>query len=532
MAKFNSSSGNWAEASLVGQTTGPVTAKSKKTTTLAEGGLGYKQGAKSELFLLAVSCMLGEPTFYESADDRLERITKLTHKVTKKDPEWVARFVPWLRNTANMRTVSLVVAVEYLVAGGPNARAVIDSAMSRADEPAEMLVYWMMFHDKRNPARFLKSPALPQALRKGIGDAVNRLWTEYSVLKYDTNSRKLSFADVLNLCHVRNKDEATGALFKYIIDTAYDREPNLTSLPKIEMQLAARQIPIPERREKITPELIDGAGFTWEQVSGWIGGELDGRIWDMLIPSMPYMATLRNLRNFDEKGVSKASVDYVIKMLSDPEAVAKSRQFPYRFYNAYKNTSSDNWRKALSDAMDLACQNLPAFEGSSLILVDTSGSMTGGWSRSRNGSAPYEIAALLGAALTQKARTTGGKVDIVLYDDAKTSRLWNIPAGGSILRAVDDMRKQCKGGWTQTWETVDRWYKGHDRVIILTDEQTSDQPSKVVKSIPFLHIYNLNGYPSVSSDTSKPGRYRYGGFSDACFTLMATLEQYSADWPF
>jgi hypothetical protein len=158
--------------------------------------------------------------------------------------------------------------------------------------------------------------------------------------------------------------------------------------------------------------------------------------------------------------------------------------------------------------------------------------MTGGWSRTRNGSAPYEIAALLGAALTQKARTTGGKVDIVLYDDAKTSRLWNIPAGGSILRAVDDMRKQCKGGWTQTWETVDRWYKGHDRVIILTDEQTSDQPSKVVKSIPFLHIYNLNGYPSVSSDTSKPGRYRYGGFSDACFTLMATLEQYSADWPF
>lgn len=531
MAKFNSKASQWQEASKVGQTTGPLTAKSKKTTPTYEGGEGYKQGPKSELFLLAVSCMLGEPTFYENKDDRLERIVKLTHKVTEKDPEWIARFVPWLRNTANMRTVSLVMAVEYMVAGGPNARRVIDSAMSRADEPAEVLSYWLMFHDKRNPAKFLKSPKLPQALRKGVGDAANRLWNEYSVLKYNTNSRKISFADVLNLCHVRNKDEQTGALFRYIIDSAYGREPDLTLLPKIAAQLGAREIPIPERRKVITPELVSDAGFTWEQISGWIGGELDGRIWDMVIPSMPYMATLRNLRNFDEKGISKASVDYVIDKLSNPEMVQKSRQFPYAFYNAYKNTSSDNWRKALSEAMDLACQNLPAFDGKTLILVDTSGSMTMSPYR-RTGSAPYEIAGLFGAALTQKARKAGGEVDIVLYHSVTGSRLWNIPKGGSILTATADMAKQCNGGMTQTWATLDKWYKGHDRVIILTDEQTADAPSKVVDQIPFLHIYNLVGYSSVSYDTTKPGRYRYGGFSDACFTLMATLEQYSQDWPF
>src|SRR5690349_15254613 len=104
-----------------------------------EGGQGYSRDPKSELFLLAAVNMVGEDTFYEGASERDTRFRGLIAQVTKADPGWIARFVPYLRNTMNMRSASIVMAVEYVIAGGPNGRAVIDSAISRADEPAEVL---------------------------------------------------------------------------------------------------------------------------------------------------------------------------------------------------------------------------------------------------------------------------------------------------------------------------------------------------------------------------------------------------------
>ena len=86
--------------------------------------------------------MVAERTFYETAGKRDERFVELIHKVTRNDPEWVQRFVPWLRNEGNMRTAAVVVAAEYVAAGGPEGRKVIASAVARADEPAEILAYW------------------------------------------------------------------------------------------------------------------------------------------------------------------------------------------------------------------------------------------------------------------------------------------------------------------------------------------------------------------------------------------------------
>lgn len=538
MASFNRASGQQAQP--MAQTTGPLgsatTKKGKaKSRPTFQGGEGVKQNAKSELFLTAVSCMLGEPTFYESADERVARIQKLTAKVTADDPEWVARFVPWLRNTANMRTVSIAVACEYLRAGGPNARSVISSALSRADEPGEALAYWMHFYYDQNPARYRKSPRLPQALRKGVGDAANRIWNEYNVLKYNTDSYKVGMANVLNLTHPSAQDEHTAALFKFIVDSAYGREPDVSALPKIAKQLELRQVPKDQRRQMVTPELIAEAGFTWEQVSGWVGGAWDARLWEAVIPSMPYMALLRNLRNFDVAGISNATVDFVINKLTDPEQVARSRQFPYRFYSAYLAAPSDNWKRALGVAMDLSCQNIPALEGSSLVLVDSSGSMGGSWygygrNAQRDSVSPVEKAALFGAALWKKAQSVGGQVDLVFFDT--DSRPWNIAPGTSVLSAVADARSQMNGGATHTWRAVQRHYNEHDRVVILSDMQAADNPPASAGQIPFIHAYNLVGYPRVILDGNTPGRYNYGGFSDACFRLMATLEQYSQDWPF
>ena len=128
--------------------TAPVRTTGRRMPT-HEGGKGYERDARSELFLLAVSNLVGEQTFYENAADRDERFASLVETVTKEDPDWVARFVPYLRNTLQLRSVAAVMAAEYVAARGPNGRRVVASALARAEEPAEILAYWAQEHGRR-----------------------------------------------------------------------------------------------------------------------------------------------------------------------------------------------------------------------------------------------------------------------------------------------------------------------------------------------------------------------------------------------
>jgi hypothetical protein len=57
-----------------------------------EGGPAYSRDVKGDLFLLAVTNMVGEDTFYEPAGERDERFRDLVHAAVDEDADWVARF--------------------------------------------------------------------------------------------------------------------------------------------------------------------------------------------------------------------------------------------------------------------------------------------------------------------------------------------------------------------------------------------------------------------------------------------------------
>ncbi|HEY5984958.1 MAG TPA: hypothetical protein VIV12_01055 [Streptosporangiaceae bacterium] len=168
-------------------------------TLTHEGGAGWIRDAKSELFLLAIHNFVGERTFYEHGQVRDKRFGDLIHTVAAEDPDWVARFVPYLRSTLHMRSASVVMAVEAARAmpAGPGSReqraALVDAACGRADEPAEALGYYMA----TNP----HPRVLPNWLRVGLARAAVRLYDEFAVLQYDGQDRAIRMADVLELCH-------------------------------------------------------------------------------------------------------------------------------------------------------------------------------------------------------------------------------------------------------------------------------------------------------------------------------------------
>ncbi|WUI03892.1 hypothetical protein OHR68_19520 [Spirillospora sp. NBC_00431] len=128
--------------------------------------------------------MAGEDTFYKKAGDRDTRFRDLVHRVAVDDPEWMAGFLPWLRNEANMRSAPVVTALEAVHARlaaelhGGN-RQLVSSVIRRADDPGEALAYWTSTYGR----------SIPKPVKRGIADAVQRLYNERSLLKYDTASK-------------------------------------------------------------------------------------------------------------------------------------------------------------------------------------------------------------------------------------------------------------------------------------------------------------------------------------------------------
>ncbi|SES03144.1 TROVE domain-containing protein [Streptomyces qinglanensis] len=548
MARFNTRTARPSASS-------PVTSTGERALT-AEGSHGYLRDTKSELFLLAVANMVGQDTFYETGGQRDDRYTQLIRQLAVEDPAWCVELLGWLRSDANMRTAALVGAAEFVKArldataagdlapdtvtasasGGGWNRRVIDSVLQRADEPGEMLGYWASRYGRR----------LPKPIKRGVADAVQRLYNERSLLKYDTESKGYRFGDVLNLVHPSPADNKAwqGDLFKHALDRRMKRDEEIPA--RLPMLLARERLtytPVDQRRDVLANhgDLLQQAGMTWEALAGWLQGPMDKQAWEAVIPSMGYMALLRNLRNFDEAGVSDAAAEQVAAKLADPEQVARSRQLPMRFYSAYNAAPSLRWGYALEKALSASLANIPQLAGRTLVLVDTSSSMNEPFSR--DGSLMrWDAAALFGIALGQRC----ARADVVSFSSARYytndrpgARTKAFPAqrGESLLRAVQRWKG---GGWflgggTDTAAALRQEFTGHDRVVIVTDEQAGHDADDVMRAVPSsvpMYTWNLAGYRVGHAQSGGRGRHTFGGLTDQAFRMIPLLESgRAAAWP-
>jgi len=519
-----------------------------------EGGTGYVKGEKTALFTLAVTSMVKEPTYYESADKRDSRTVDLVRKVAVADPEWIAAFVPYLRNVANMRSASIVIAAEAaraLLDARPKGVQVtpisipdlIDSAIVRGDEPAEMLGYWMSVYGRK----------VPMGVKRGVARAATRIFNERNAIKYDTNSQSIRYGDVIELTHPAPKAAWQSGLFDHLLTRRHGvKETSFEGLPILEAANHLALIPEGERRAAIEvygPEMLNDAGFTWERLSSWIPGGMDAAAWEAIIPSMGYMALLRNLRNFEQAKVSKSVLKTVRDKLEDPEQVTRSRQFPYRFYSAWKNSGSTYFASAIETALELSTANIPEFSGRTGVLIDTSGSMAAPVS-GRSDIAMWEIGALFAASVAARS----GDCVLGIYGDT-----WDtVPVDVSVLRTVDRVSRLngSVGHGTRTWPSALGMIKEHgpfDRLLVFTDMQ--DHPptgsfrahtghsswgrssgkngasGHLPEDLP-VFAWDLSGQPTSNINTNTPGRYLLSGFSDNAFKLVGLLEDsVDATWP-
>lgn len=523
MARFNS-------RPTKARTVSPVTTTGRTTVT-HQGGRGQVRDARSELFLLAVANFVSQQTFYEAGDARDDRFSALVRRLAVEDPEWTAGLIGWLRGDAGMRTASLVAGAEYVKARldagateGPANRQVVASVLRRADEPGELLGYWTSRYGRN----------VPKPVKRGVADAVRRLYHAKSLLKYDTAARGYRFGDVLNLVHASPDPDKPwqGELFRYALDRRH--HPDSAVPPASDRTLGAHRalmsLPVEERRAVVeAPDAavrLAAAGMTWEGLAGWLQGPMDATAWEAVIPSMGTMALVRNLRNFDQAGVSDEVAARVAAKISDAEAVAASRQFPFRYLAAFRHAPSLRWSYPLETALGHSLANVPALPGRTLILVDRSGSM---WSRlsDRSELNRADAAAIFGTALAVRA------ADADLVEFGTTSRPVRYGRGESVLKVLG--RFGDLGG-TDTTEAVRKHYRKHDRVLIVTDEQAmysrhGDPAAQVPDHIP-VYTWNLAGYWAGHGPSGTGNRHTFGGLTDAAFRMVPLLEAgRDADWP-
>ncbi len=534
---------------------GPVATEAVPSGRTHEGGAGYARDARSELFLRATASFAGEDSFYEDAAVREGRMSELVSGLaTDADGfGWLRGFLPWLREKGNMRTAPVVLAAEAVRArlgaglDGGN-RQLVGSVLRRADEPGEMLAYWTSRYGR----------AVPKPVKRGVADAVARLYDERAFLRYDGAARGFRFGDVIDLVHpspALAKAAWQGELFRWAITARHGRDSAPpASLPAVQARWELSRM-APAERHRGVRRVLDGrdrkerlelaTAGQWEWLLSWLGdapaagGLPKAEQWRLILPQLGFMAGLRNLRNLDEAGLTDEDVAPLVARFSDPEQVRQSRQFPFRFLSAYLSVPSLRWGHALEQALDAATANIPELPGRTLILIDTSASMGQPMSR-KSAMTMVQAAALFGLATGIRNR---GRADLYGFADGQF-RVRRYEHRLSVLKSVEAFARRIGevGHGTRIAEAVRATYLGHDRVMIFTDMQTfpdrggwggyvGDVSASVPAQTP-VYGFNLVGYRHSAMPAGHGNRHELGGLTDATFSLIPNIEAgMAARWP-
>ena len=418
-----------------------------KTCNLA-GGKAMKMNAPQELLHAVLSTFL-ENKYYESGDERLERIVQL---IPQCKPEYVAKLAYVARYEFNLRSVPIVLLGELskIHKGDSLVMKAIEKTIGRVDDMTELVSYL--------------DCKLPKQVKRGLRRAILK-FSPYQLAKYRGENKGVKLVDVFNMVH-----------------------PN----PKFAT----------EEQAYAWADLIKGklksTGQTWEAV---ISASKDKKKdWENLIleGKLGYMALLRNLNNLIKADVSEKVLAKAIEKLTDREEVKKSKQLPFRFVTAYENvTDNRELKDAISIAMDYAVDNTPQLEGRTLIAVDGSGSM---------GGDPIRKASIFGATLLK----ANSMADLIIYDTDVQE--YPISSRIPVIDIAQGIEDSAEAGGTETalvFKYALTKGKNYSRIIIISDNESwvegywSGSSSvqeqyknykKITKTDPFVYAIDIEGY--------------------------------------
>lgn len=456
-----------------------------KTVNLA-GGEAFSQSPELELVSILLTSFANDQ-FYRSANDTFERLKELI-KIT--DKEFVAKAAVYARTKFGMRSITHVVASELAkhIAGEKWGKDFYSAIVYRPDDMMEILSY----HTSKNGK-------VPNSMKKGLAKAFDK-FDKYALAKYRGENKGYKLIDVVNLAHptpTEKNKEAIEALVKGELKSFDTWETELTK--------AGQAATSEEEKQDLKKEV-------------WISLVKEKKI--------KYFALLRNLRNIIEQ--APEVIGEALAILTDEGLIKKSLVLPFRYLTAFEEIAKLNAGKevrealmALNKAVDISINNVPKFDGETLVVLDVSGSMR---EAGKGNKSPHIIGALFSAVLVKS-----NNCDFMVFDN--TARYVNLNPMDSTITITNSI--PFTGGGTDFHSIFRTANKKYDRVIILSDMQgwighntprvEFNQWKAATKSNPVIYSFDLNSYGSMQFPEHNV--YCLAGFSEKVFDVMKLLEE-------
>lgn len=461
---------------------------SSKTKTLTEnlaGGQAYSQSNELALVSLLLTSFVNDQ-FYRTAQASLDDMRKLVSKI--EDKEFIAKAAIFARDRFNMRSITHAISGELTsyISGAEWGKNFYEKIVTRVDDMTEIISYYLTYKTIKD------NPKFPNALKKGFAKAFNK-FNAYQLAKYRSENKEVKLVDVVNIVHPVPTDKNRDALQQLIKGTLRNVETWEAKLSQTGQ--------VAESEEDLSKLKSDA----WKDL--------------ILSKKIGYFALLRNLRNIINQAPD--CIKEACELLTDEKSIKNSRVLPFRFSTAYdeisKLGSSKEIREvlvAISTALDISVLNVPKFEGSTLVVMDVSGSMRG---KADN------IASLFGSILAK-----ANNCDMMTFATNAKYIQYN------PMDSVMTIKKSFifTGGGTNFRSIFTTANQAYDNIVILSDMQGwigHDTPSAEFKQYknkyncePHVFSWDLAGYGSLQLPEKQV--YCLAGFSDKVFDIIKLLK--------
>ena len=521
-----------------------ITSVLPRATTVNEaGGPAYKFPAKHALAQLAATGTFGN-VFYASAQNQLDQLRKLIDEVD--DNEYLAKLAVYSRERAYMKDMPAALLVTLSTRDTALMHKVFDRVV---DNGRVLRTVFQMVRSGQFGRKGLSS-SLQRAFQRWLNEASTGKLLSASI------GNDPSLRDVLRMARPTPKDDARRALFGWLTDKPADKwaPAGVADLPaEVQSLNAFRAADTAEAQALIAGDLQ----VRWDLLADTAKGPL---VWKAIARQMGPQALRMNLNTLLRHDVFKngnkpdnAMIDYVAGRIADPEAIRRSRQFPYQFLAAYLNAADEiphKIKSALHDAAEIACGNIPQLPAPVIIGLDTSGSMgcsvTGWQARGRASKMRcVDVAALFAAAILRRnpdsivvpfdTRAYQAKIDPSDSILSLSARLSKYGGGGTdcSLPLVEANKRYAKRAFAgivlvsdnESWINSGRAYgfgRGGSTGVMTEWEKFKKTQRGHGIADPKLVCIDIAPY----GNTQAPDRQdilNIGGFSDAVFNVVSSF---------
>lgn len=485
-------------------------------TENSEQAPAYALSPRQKLAQLAATGSVNR-TFYAEAREQVAEVLPLVRDL---DPSFVARVAVYARKRGYMKDMPALL-VAALTLENP---ALAARVFSRVVDNGRML---------RTFVQIMRSGVVG---RKSLGSAPKRMvrnWLNNASDKQLVGAmvgQDPSLADVIKMVHPKPQSPEREALFAYLIGKPYDAALLPDQLKAFAAFKADRSKTVPDVPYHLLTAL-----------------DLGPEHWRAIADRAPWHMMRMNLNTFARHGVLKdfGRVRMIAERLRDADTIRKVRVFPYQLLTAFLRADDavpGLIRSALEDALEIATENVPTFNGRVVVAPDVSGSMAWPITGDRKGASSavqcIDVAALIAATVVRKNPHT---TVLPFTWDVHSVR---INPRDSVMTNADILRKLPSGGTniSAPIKWLNERKQSADLVIIVSDNEswvdhTRSSDTGLMREWATFKARNpkakLVAMDLVANTTTQaptaPDRLNIGGFSDSVFDIIADFAATDSD---